>query len=394
MNVILIDQASIRKQLLPLTFTRPTADMRIGILKISEKWERYLKSEVSYLTENYLSAKFPVRYGEDNLFVNGAVCPDQELVRTILSLKEGEAIWQQETLLAYRSSKHQPFSFEWPSGPQYTGEVTVIDRPWKLFKNNGSQIRQDFKLVTEGRISQKITDPHTRVYNEENIFIEEGVKLRDCTLNAENGPIYIGKNSSVEEGALVRGPFAMAEDSTVNAAARMRGDITVGPHCKIGGEVGNSILFGYSNKGHDGYLGNSILGEWCNLGADTNTSNLKNNYAKVKVWGYDKEGFVQSGEQFCGLIMGDHSKCGINTMFNTGTVVGVAANIFGPGFPRAFVPSFAWGGASGFSTYKLPKVYEMAEVSMVRRGGELNEAEKSIFEHIFEATSKYRVWEK
>ena len=276
----------------------------------------------------------------------------------------------------------------------FNKEFTLIERPWHIFLKNGEQIRSDFELATEGRKSLPVQDPHTIVYNPENIFIEEGVKIKAAILNAEKGPIYLGKNSSVEEGAIVRGPFSIGEDSTVNANARMRGDITIGPHCKVGGEVSNSIIFGYSNKGHDGFLGNSVLGEWCNIGADTNISNLKNNYAKVKVWDFAKKGFTDTGEQFCGLLMADHSKTGINTMLNTGTVVGVGANIFGSGFPRAFIPSFAWGGAGGFTTFRMNKVKEMASVAMERRGGEFNEIEEQILQSIFDETAEFRVWEK
>jgi UDP-N-acetylglucosamine diphosphorylase/glucosamine-1-phosphate N-acetyltransferase len=270
----------------------------------------------------------------------------------------------------------------------------LIDEVWKIFQHNGNQIRADFEILTAGRKSNPITDIHTRVYGAENIFIEEGVSLRAALLNAENGPIYLGKNSQVQEGALIKGPFALCEGSHVNMGAKVRGDTTVGPFSKIGGEVSNSVIFGYANKSHDGFLGNSVLGEWCNLGADTNTSNLKNNYENVKLWSYAKEGFKDTGLMFCGLMMGDHSKCGINTMFNTGTVVGVSANIFGDGYPRNFIPSFAWGGAAGFTTFQLNKALDTASKAMSRRSMVLDEQETSILKHVYETSSRFRVWDK
>jgi UDP-N-acetylglucosamine diphosphorylase/glucosamine-1-phosphate N-acetyltransferase len=272
--------------------------------------------------------------------------------------------------------------------------VTVISRPWHLFLRNGTEIRRDFALLTQGRTSQPVGDAPTIVYAPENIFIEEGVKIRAAILNAENGPIYLGRNSEVQEGAILKGPLALGEGAVVNAGARLRGDNTIGPYCKVGGEIGNSILMGYSNKGHDGYLGNSVIGEWCNLGADTNTSNLKNNYAPVKVWSHTAHRFVNTGQTFCGLLMGDHAKAGINTMFNTGTVVGVGANVFGAGFPRTFIPSFSWGGASGFDTFKLDKFAEVAERVMGRRGLAYDAEEEDVIKEVFAQTAGDRIWEK
>jgi UDP-N-acetylglucosamine diphosphorylase/glucosamine-1-phosphate N-acetyltransferase len=263
-----------------------------------------------------------------------------------------------------------------------------------LFLRNGAEIRRDFALLTAGRTSAPVGDAHTIMYAPENIFIEEGVKIRAAILNAEEGPIYLGKNSQVHEGAIIKGPLALCEGSHVNVGAKMRGDNTIGPFSKVGGEVGNSILLGYSNKGHEGYLGNSVLGEWCNLGADTNTSNMKNNYAPVRLWSHAAKRFVDTGQTFCGLVMGDHAKAGINTMFNTGTVVGVGANIFGAGYPRNFVPSFSWGGASGFETFKLEKVGEVAERAMARRSVPYSAVEQSIMEEVFKQTADDRVWDK
>lgn len=397
MNILLFDDPKLRTQLLPFTYTRPIAEIRIGILKISEKWSKWMKQETSFLCEDYLSAKYPNLAKGETLFINGALCPDQNLVDRISNLEVNEKLVSGETLLAARLT--QPPVMEVPKlgslkSSEFDKEFTLLERPWHIFLKNGEQIREDFKLITTGRKSQPVNDQHTIVYNPENIFIEEGVTIKAAILNAEKGPIYLGKNSSIEEGAIVRGAFAICEDSTVNANARMRGDITIGPHCKVGGEVSNSVIFGFSNKGHDGFLGNSVMGEWCNIGADTNISNLKNNYAKVKVWDFAKKGFINTGEQFCGLLMADHAKTGINTMLNTGTVVGVAANIFGSGFPRTFIPSFAWGGAGGFTTFRMNKVNEMALVSMERRGGRFDEVEEGILQKIYDDTAEFRVWEK
>ena len=397
MNILLFDEAGLRTHLLPFTFTRPIAEIRVGILKISEKWGRRTGAEYSYLTEDYLATKFPVQASAETVLVNGSICPDQRLADTVCGLKEGERLEQNGRLIAARTTSAVQFNTLDKLGDstvEYSGEICSIERPWHIFLENGSQIRADFDLITNNRNTASIEDPYTRVYNPDNIFIEPGVKIKAAILNAENGPIYLDKNSCVEEGAVIRGPFALGELSSVNANARMRGDITIGPHCRVGGEVSNAVIFGYSNKGHDGFLGNSVIGEWCNIGADTNISNLKNNYAKVKVWDYEKNSFSDSGEQFCGLLMGDHAKTGINTMFNTGTVVGVAANIFGAGFPRTFIPSFSWGGAAGFSTFRMNKVKEMVSISMTRRGGEFNAVEEAILHHVFDLTAKYRIWDK
>ena len=394
MNLILFDSVSARKKLLPFTYTRPMAEIRVGILTISEKWEKWLNTSSSHQTEPYLSKKYPGSYEEQNLYIAGNLCPNKKLVEEITSLKSNQKLVKEGYILASKQGKVTGNSLGLDCKEvEFIDEITQINYNWDIFKHNGEQIRADYALITKGRESQPINDKYTRTYNLDNIFIEEGVSIKDATLNAENGPIYIGREAVIEEGAIVRGPFAICHNSTVNTNARMRGDITIGPWSKVGGEVSNSVIFGFSNKGHDGFLGNSVLGEWCNIGADTNTSNLKNNYDLIKVWDYDKGGFINTGEQFCGLMMGDHSKCGINTMFNTGTIVGVAANIFGPGFPRTFIPSFAWGGPAGFTTFKLPKVFEMANVAMKRRHGDFNEIEKAILSNVFEQEAQYRTWE-
>lgn len=394
-TILLFDDPAIRGSLLPFTFTRPIADIRVGILKISEKWERISGTKAFFLTQDYLQNKFP-RTTQKALAVNGAWLPDATVWGSVASLQEDEALYYGKTLLAtYVDGLDKNLSFAQDKKQiQYAHEPVLLQKTWQIFQFNGAEIRKDFSLITSGRVSNQLTDPYTRVYGADQIFVEEGAKIKAAVLNAEAGPIYIGKNTEIQEGSLIRGPFALCEGSTVNMGAKLRGDTTVGPFSKVGGEISNSVIFGYSNKGHEGFLGNSVLGEWCNLGADTNTSNLKNNYAPVKLWDYTKGGFANTGLQFCGLIMGDHSKCGINTMFNTGTVVGVGANIFGDGYPRNFIPSFAWGGAAGFSTFTLPKFEETAKAVFGRRGLEWTSEEKEILEKVFELTKSYRIWDK
>jgi UDP-N-acetylglucosamine diphosphorylase/glucosamine-1-phosphate N-acetyltransferase len=394
-QILLFDDPAIRGSLLPFTFTRPVADIRVGILKISEKWEKYTSSEAFFLTQEYLQIKFP-KNTKPALAINGAWLPEDFSFDILKKLRPNQALFWGKTLLASyigESEKNLGFASD-KEVIQLEKEHTLIQKSWNIFQFNASEIKKDFELLTKGRKSQPINDPHTIEYGSENIFIEEGAKIKAAVLNAEAGPIYIGKNAEVQEGALIRGPFALCEGSTVNMGAKLRGDTTVGPFSKVGGEISNAVFFGYSNKGHDGFLGNSVIGEWCNLGADTNTSNLKNNYAPVKLWDYTKGGFSNTGLQFCGLIMGDHSKCGINTMFNTGTVVGVGSNIFGDGYPRNFIPSFSWGGAAGFSTFTLPKFEETVKAVFGRRGKEWTQTEKEIIERVFDLTKSYRIWEK
>lgn len=398
MNLILFDNPTIRQNLLPFTFTRPVAGIRVGILTIAEKWEKVLGVKAYYSTEAYLSKKFPLHHQADNLWINGAVCPNNSLVKAIKELKLGDALSQDQVVLAVRTSENDPDSYrdEIIKGAihEFAQPVTIIDQVWKIYQKNGAEIREDFTLLTQGRKSGAIQDSFTQIYNPDQVFLEEGVQIKAALLNAENGPIYLGKNSVVNEGALIRGPFALCEGSHVNMGAKVRGDTTVGPHSKIGGEVSNSVIFAYSNKSHDGFLGNSVIGEWCNIGADSNTSNLKNNYENIKLWSYAKGGFKDTGLMFCGLMFGDHSKCGINTMFNSGSVVGVNASIFGAGYPRNFVPSYAWGGAAGFITYKLDKALDTASKAMARRNVELTETDREIFKTIFDESANYRVWEK
>ena len=389
MNYILFD-GSVRNQLLPFTYTRPVADLRVGILTIREKWERMLGYTTSSVTEDYLVDKFPMVEFNDNVFINASIIPSENLVNMVSNLSENKAIFLNNEPVAFFAKKDQEVNFETYDVIEYNfNDIIKIEHIWDIFKFNGEAIKKDFQLLTSGRDSQPIPET-TNVLNESQIFIEEGAVLPLCSLNATDGPIYIGKDSEIMEGSLIRGPFALCNNATIKMGAKIYGPTTIGPFSKMGGEINNCVIFGYSNKGHDGFLGNSVVGEWCNLGADTNNSNLKNNYAEVRLWDYETEGFAKTGLQFCGLMMGDHSKCGINTMFNTGTVIGVSANIFGSGFPRNFIPSFSWGGYSGMITYKTVKAFEVAKVVMERRNELFTEIDRQILEYIFEETKRWR----
>lgn len=388
MNYILFD-GEYRDNLLPLTYTKPVADLRIGILTIREKWEKHLGSSTTTVTEEYLTEKFPMVEMEENIMINASVLPSEELVEHIINLKPHQCLLKGDALLAFHAKEGEDVDFDTYDNLEFKGELIQIKHSWDLFRFNGEALESDFDLITAGRESAPI--PNTvHCMNKERIFLEEDVEIEIGVLNASKGAIYIGKHAQVMEGSMIRGPFAMGEHSVVKMGTKVYGPTTLGPKSKIGGEVNNAILSGYCSKGHDGYLGNSVIGEWCNLGADTNNSNLKNNYAEVKIWDYTTERFINTGLQFCGLIMGDHSKCGINTMFNTGTVIGVSANIYGSNFPRNFIPSFSWGGAAGFTTYALKKASETADLVMNRKNENFSEEDQKIMKHIFEITAKYR----
>ncbi len=395
MEIILFDDES-RQSLLPLTHTRPVSEIRIGILRIREKWELYFQGNYSFLTEPFLSKKFQFLPGKENVFINGSILPTSSLVLEIQKLKSGEKLINGDTIIAARMDGsidgiNSIEQIKFDKSVNSVSTFTKINFNWDIFSKNEEALNDDFRLITKGRKSLKISETNT-VISPENIFLEEGAKVECAILNASTGFIYIGKNAEIMEGVMIRGPFALGEESQVKMGAKLNGTTTVGPFSKVGGEISNSVIFGYTNKAHDGFLGNSVLGEWCNLGADSNNSNLKNNYSKIKVWNYKDETYINTGLQFCGLIMGDHSKCSINTMFNTGTVVGVSANIFGNGFPPKFVPSFAWGGSEGFITYRLEDALEVAQRVYERRKMDFNLIEKDLFRNLFENTTKYRAW--
>ena len=392
-NYILFDDLS-RDRLLPFTFIRPLAEIRLGILTIREKWEMWLHCTTSTLTKDYLQEKYPLVQGELNVLINGAITPNADLVGEIEALKPGETLVKDSLLIAVCLDKTElaDFDLSVPAGfvqKQASSTFLRINRPWHLFYYNGQELISDYELVTAGKFSAPISSTNN-LLRPDRIFAEEGVKLEYATLNASTGPIYLGRNTEIMEGALIRGPFALCEGAIVKMGAKIYGPTTLGPFSKVGGEVTNSILFAYSNKVHEGYMGNSALGEWCNIGADSNTSNLKNNYTRVKVWDYVTGRAEDTGLQFCGLMMGDYSKCGINTMFNTGTVVGISSNIYGAGFPGNFIPSFSWGGAAGFETYRVDKSFETIEKAMMSRNLTLSEADRRIIASVFKVTDRYR----
>lgn len=391
MNYILFDDYS-RHNLLPFTYTKPVCEIRIGILTIKEKWEKYLNTSLSFDTQDYLGSKYDKHLTDDNCYVNGKICPNEELVSLISVLKTETAIKAGNDLIAYRTSSKDKIDFEvlLNSAIEVSKNYISVKNIWDIFSKNGDAIKQDFVLLTKGKISKALPASNTVIGNRNDVFLEDGAVVEASIFNTKSGPVYIGKDAEVMEGSVVRGPFALCEHSALKLSTKVYGPTTIGPHSKVGGEINNSVVFGFSNKAHDGFLGNSVVGEWCNLGADTNNSNLKNNYGNVKLFNYKKEEMVDTGLQFCGLMMGDHSKCGINTMFNTGTVVGVGANIFGGGFPPTHIPSFTWGGADNMEVYRLDKMFETANRVYARRGLNMTDEEKQILSEVFTQTDKFR----
>ncbi|WP_419702055.1 putative sugar nucleotidyl transferase [Mucilaginibacter sp. NFX135] len=392
MSIILFDDNA-RQTLLPLTYTRPVADLRIGILTIAEKWAKHLNTDHSFHTADYLQAKYPAKIGANNLFINGAVCPDESLLEAIDKLQTGEALKYNDQLLAVKLNQTNAGSFDpeakFDSIVNYPSLFVAIRYPEDIFRKNDIELRKDFQLLTKGRTSTTISATNVIIGND--FFAEEGAVAECSTFNTTNGPIYLSNNTEVWEGTHIRGAFAICEHSQVKMGTKIYGATTVGPYSRVGGEINNAVIWGYSSKGHEGYLGNSVLGEWCNIGADSNNSNLKNNYAEVKLWDYTTKGFRKTGLQFCGLIMADHAKCGINTMFNTGSVVGVGVNVFGAGFPHNFIPDFSWGGAAGLEVYELNKMLETAQKVFERREHrQFNQMEKDLLKRIFELTEEYR----
>ena len=389
MNYILFD-GDVRDALLPFTYTRPVADIRIGILTIREKWEKRLGLTTTTLTEEYLEEKYPMVEMEVNIMINASFLPTDPLVLLIKKLRINQAVFFGDKVVAFFATNSQEVkNLDDYEHITFNEELVQVKNTYDIFSLNDVAIKQDFDFLTKGRKSATISDSVNCV-DRKNIFIEEGAVVNFSSLNASTGPIYIGKDSLIMEACAIRGPFALCENAVLKMGAKIYGATTIGPHSTVGGEVKNAVIFGYSNKGHEGYLGNSVIGEWCNLGADTNSSNLKNNYSEVKLWNYESGRFAKTGLQFCGLIMADHSKCGINTMFNTGTVVGVSANIYGSGYQRNFIPSFAIGGTGGFKTYQMNTVVEVATSVMSRKDIQYDKIENSILTCVFENTEKYR----
>jgi len=387
MTIILFDNK--REDFYPLSLTRPIAEFRLGVLTIKEKWESYFDS-VSTFSNDYLAEKFNTKkIKEDNIWINSQLLPSKDIVTEIKSLRVGEVLKKESIILAFRNSE---FSSDELNNVESNSDFSFLSSISDIFSLNGEEIIADIILINSQnneRSLQEITDSNIKS-GKFPVYVEQGATIENCYINSSEGPIYIGKNVHIMQGSMLRGPFAICENSVVKMGAKIYGGTTIGPFCKVGGEINNSVFFGYSSKVHDGFLGNSIIGQWCNLGADTNNSNLKNNYDDIKIWNYGSESFLQTGLQFCGLIMGDHSKCGINTMFNTGTVVGVGANIFGSGFPRNFIPSFSWGGNSGFTIHKLEKFFSTAEKVMKRRSILFSDMDKKVLLEVYNMTKRYR----
>ena len=371
----------------PLTFTRPVADLRIGILTIAEKWAKYLNAEFGFQTQDYLSKKYPAMPNA-TLHINGSICPDEALLDALTALKVGEVLVKGDMLIGYYHDADNSDLVTFNNEYQYDKDFIRIVYPEDIFTYNAVELKKDFALLTKGRTSAKLS--HTNTFIGDQFFAEEGASAECSTFNSTAGPIYLGKNAQVWEGSNIRGSFALCNNSQVKMGAKIYGQTTIGPFSRVGGEINNAVIWGYSSKGHDGYLGNAVIGQWCNIGADSNNSNLKNNYAEVRLWDYEQQSFRKTGLQFCGLIMADHAKCAINTMFNTGTVAGVSANVFGSGFPRNFIPDFAWGGSHGFEVYGLNKMLATAKLVLERRNMILDEVEIDILTEIFERTKAYR----
>ena len=389
-NVILFDDV-FKENLLPFTYTRPQAEIRIGILTIREKWEKRLDIKTSTLTESYLREKYPLHLEADNLFIAGSVCPTDELVEAVMQLQNGQTLCKGKTIIAHAlDSLPEDLSTYTGKKIEFKGDLFILTQLCDIFVHNGSELQSDFDFLTRGRNSQDLSNTNILIGNKENLFIEEGAVIEASVLNVTQGKIYIGAHAEVMEGCLVRGCFSLGEHSQLKLGAKIYGPTTIGPHCKVGGEINNVVFFGYSNKAHDGFMGNSVIGEWCNIGADTNTSNLKNDYNEVKLWDYKSKRFQKTGQQFCGLIMADHVKCGINVMFNTGTVVGVGSNLFGAGYMPNFVASFQWGGPGGFQDARLDKIICIAEKAFKRRNLEFDKKEKDVLLGVYNYANKQK----
>lgn len=392
MNFILFDDDT-RYRLLPFTHTRPVADIRCGILTMRERWELLLHKTTGTLTTAHLQKVFPSNAGNHNLYINASVFGNEELANVISLLAPSQKLVKGDMIIAARTTRTISGFQDLAHTDEtiaYHDEIKCLENVWDIFSLNDYAIRYDYTLLTKNKTSAPIPEGVT-VTGKQNLFIEEGAKIyAGCIINAETGPVYIGKQAEVLEGTMIRGPLAVCQQAVIKMGAKVYGATTIGPGCKVGGEISNVVFFANSNKGHDGYLGNAVIGEWCNLGADTNCSNLKNNYDEIKIWDEHTNKSVKTGLTFCGLIMGDHSKCSINTMFNTGTVVGVSANIFGNGFPEKFVPSFTWGGSEGMVTYSFNRAMETANRMMGRRSKQLTEDDMAMYQHIFDITTEQR----
>ncbi len=392
MKYVLIDTSW--KSLLPLTFTRPVSHIHIGIDTIADKWNRHLRQKADLCVGGHLRVKFPLQIHERQTLISSSVIPTEALATAIRQLQEGSVLTCKGHFVAAHCSATEAetifkkvesgefifFTHFEKEEKYYNDQLTFIHSPSDIFAENDHVLREDFKALSRGVRSANLPDD---VYLKgEDLYIEKNAVLNHCVLNTTTGPIYIGEGAEVMEGSVIRGPFSLGAHSVVKMGTKIYGPTTIASYCRVGGELNNVVMHPYSNKGHDGFLGNSVIGSWCNLGADTNVSNLKNNYSPVRVWNYSTETFEDSGRQFHGLIMGDHSKAGINTMFNTGTVVGACANIFDGGFPPKFIPSFSWGGANKLETFNIEKAYDAARAMMERRNVKFTRADEEIFQFI------------
>ncbi|WP_185873775.1 putative sugar nucleotidyl transferase [Blattabacterium cuenoti] len=381
------------KNLLPITFTRPISEIRLGIFTIRERWEKYMGGKALIYTKKFLSKKYS--FGLDLkkkdilkniLFINSSFIPNKKLIQVIFDLKENEAIFFKEKMIAIKLSyfyyKKNFQKIKKYKKIYHINKVIYIQYPWDIFINNESVLKQDYTILTKGKSSFNVFGNNHLLYKEK-IFLEENIYAENIVLNAKIGPIYIEKGVKIMEGSMIRGPVAICKKSILNMGTKIYGSTTIGPFCKVGGEIKNSVIFSYSNKAHDGFLGNTILGEWCNIGAGTNISNLRNDYSKVTVWNYEKKDFFPIDIQFFGIIMGDYSKSSINTQFNTATIVGVNTNIFGYGFPPRYIPSFSFGGIQNKKVISFQKVCDTAEIMMKRRNVFFSFLDKDILEYLY-----------
>ncbi len=397
-TIYLVDTPDSHENLLPLSFTRPVADFRVGITTIRQKWEDILPGYYNYYPVEYLREKFGTvdDPSAEAIFITGALIPDPPLAEAIRNLNPKEALFKDSTPLAFHGSLDNLNNKEWKV-VEYEGSPRIIKYVFDVFLLNPTIIKEDFLRLTEGRRSQPLSDTNKVIgdfVDQEDkpmIFIEEGASVEGAVINLKNGPVYIGKDAEIMEGCCVRGPLALCENAKIRMGAKIYGGSTFGPYCKVGGEIDNAVMFGYSNKAHDGYLGNAVIGEWCNIGAGVNASNLKNDYSKIRVWNYHSHTFMRTDLQFCGPIIGDHTKIGVNCMLNTATVLGVGVNLHGAGFPRVFVPSFSEGSPSGgFSTVPMKKFHDIAERVMSRRDLRLTESDNRIYEKVYEIASGFK----
>ncbi len=393
-NIVLVDLPEDRVKFFPLSLTRPVSELRTGIYTIADKWRHAMRYPTYYHTIDYLTQKFPLKIAKNNYCINSRIMPDQKLISSLKGLSQNEGLFSRGSFIACKVEENifkshiRHYDFSPIKSIEYSDDLRQISHITEIYNNNPYEILADFNSV--GKSISRIKDPHTKCYNLDQIFIGEGTSIKSSILDADDGPIFIGNGVTLLPGTVVRGPAAILNDSVISIGSKIRANTTIGPFCKVGGEVNQVVFQGYSNKSHDGFLGSSVIGEWCNFGAGTNNSNLKNNYGGVKLWDYEAGKFSETGLQYCGLIMGDYSKCGINTMFNTGTVVGICANIYGNGYMPKFIPSFSWGGNEGFVDYQIDKAIETLKTVMDRRGKKFNKKDKLVLQHIFDFTAKYR----